>query len=246
MVQVYCDLKQIAENGFGPVDPVQEFIDSLLPFAPDLLIIADTFVGNNGDPVNSAPDSSGNNNPMIAGLAGGATLVKPAVNGKNAYAFSGGPYLQCPLDGLTKMCSITVFSRTGANASARIATLLSGADQPDAGLTTPINQYLNANELRSYYNGAEQSIPGPIADTNFHSSASWLDGTNGHLIMDGVTATPSASVQAPLPGAYAAIGGRTGGFSLSGSIAFHARWATSPSDPDIAAFLAIVNTYYGL
>ncbi len=242
---IYCATAQIVDNGFAPPDPVQAFINSLLPFSPDLLIIADTYTG--GASVASAPDSSGNNNPMEQATGAKQPTLSTGPNGKAAYSFDGGDYLQCPLDGLTTMASVTVFSRTGVNNNSnRIATLLSGIDQGDANNITPINQYLNNDVLSSYYNGGAQVVAGAIADTNFHYSISYLDGVNGNLTLDGATATPSASSQDANAGTYAAIGGNGTGSCLLGKIAFHARWATAPSGANLTAFTALVKAYYGL
>ena len=231
-----------------PLNDLDIFINNLLPFAPDLLIIADSKVGNNGDPVPSAPDSSGHNNPMEQANGAKQPILAAGPNGKKSYQFDGtDDFLQCPFAGLTKMASVVVFARDGASGVAdRIASLTAAIDGTDAGIQTPVSQYLGADVLNSYYNGVTIAST-LISDTNFHSSSAWLDGTNGNITLDGAPGTSSPAVETALPGAYAVIGGLSGGgFNLNGKIAFHARWATAPADGDIAAFLDIVNTYYGL
>lgn len=236
-----------------PNSPLGLFIASLLPFAPDLLIIADSFAGSNGDPVDSAPDSSGNNNPMVqANALRVPSFSTNAVNGKSAYEFSeaSSSFLQCPFAGLTTMCSIAVFARTGANTSVRrICTLTDGINGSDlVALTTPISQYLDNDVLKSYYGGGNPVTPAPIADTNFHSSAAWIEGLNGELTLDNASPVTSASAETALPTGFAVIGGLSSGGSshFNGKIAFHARWATAPSSANIAIIMGLVQNYYGL
>lgn len=221
-----------------PISALQAFINNLLPFAPDLLVIADSFIGIDGAPVASAPDSSGNNNPMVQVIGSKQpTLVAAAVNGKNAYNFDGvDDFLQCPFPSQTKMCSIAVVAIIATGVNGRICTVLTDA---------AINLFDDTFKPSSYYGGGVLNGPTVVAGT-YHACAGWLDGTNAHLIVDGAPSTPIASTQIPNPAESALIGGALSGAQLEGRIAFHARWATAPSNPDITAFLSLVNSYYGL
>lgn len=247
------------ESGFSnqdsatPQSELQQFINSLLPYAPDLLIVADIFVGSNGDPVASAPDSSGNNNPMVQATA----LRRPAfatnaVNGKSAYTFAGGQALECPFPGDTHGASVVVYNSTVAlnTTNNRIATLIDGINGNDTGASTPIHQLAGgANLTKSFFNGFAAQLAS--TDGTWVANASWLSGAAAKMLDNGGnTNSQSPSAETADPATYAAIGstigGIAGGDAYFGKIAFHARWAVAPSDGDIAAFLAIVNNYYGL
>ncbi len=237
----------------APISDLQLFINQLLDFAPDLLIIADTFVGSNGDPVASAPDSSGNNNPMVQANAGRRPTLGSGPNGKKAYVFAGPGvtgYLQCPFPGLTTMASVVVFnSPVGENTNTnRMVGTMGGLDGAYAGPNTPIMQFVNAPSIGIF--GSAFGAALPITPGSWQSNACWITGLGSKMLDQDGNSNVSAvgGSEAPDPAVYAAIGGDSAGAALcfTGGIAFHARWATAPSDSDIAAFLALVNAYYGL
>jgi hypothetical protein len=228
---------------------VQEFINSLLPFAPDLLVIADKFVGSNGDPVASAPDSSGNNNPMFQATGVRQPHLASGPNGKKAYAFVGvAHFLQCPFQTGTKGCSIIVYNSTpilNVNSN-RVTPTQIGLNQGYSGPTTPLFQYIGAAgiEIHIFTTGDAQIVS---STGTWRSCASWLDGVNSN-IKDGLGHSSSAvGFSTPDAATYAGLGGDgnvTSGYF--GSIAFHARWITAPSPSNITSFLSLVDTYYGL
>jgi hypothetical protein len=224
-------------------------VQQLLQWNPDLIISAEGLPGVLGTPIVSI---------VNRGIAGGTmgqtnaarqpTLVPAGLNGHPTMRFDGvDDLLQMPLAGLTSIAAITVFKRSGVNTNTRIATVLTGLNGSDATAVSPIPHFFNADTLGSHYAGAGP-VGFPIADTNFHSAISYLDGAgNGFIRLDA-----SAYNSAPLclqtadPNVYAALGGTGGGLSLLGEIAAHVRWKTAPTPTNLNNAWIQLRNYYGL
>ncbi len=222
-------------------------VAQLLTYNPDLIIAAEGLPGVLGTPITSIVNRGLAGGNMVAVLGSEPTLVPAGLNGHPTMRFDGvGQYLQMPLAGLTGVAGITVFKRGGVNTNQRIATVLSGSQGSDAGATTPVIHYLNSDSLASYYNGGTPPTI-PIADTNFHSAISYLDGAgNAFLRLDaGAYVTSGGCTETADPATYAAIGAPAP-VTLLGEVACHLRWKTAPTPTTLNNAWIQLRNYYGL
>ncbi len=247
-----CSMNQIAENGFAPPDPVQEFINAINAFSPDVLLVGDrgTSTTTPGQPVSPWLDQSGNGNNATGTGTARPTYLADVSNGRAGLLFDGtndlmlGNFVNTTTE-LTDIC-VYLADPTGAN-DGRIATVgPTGVDEagtPDGAISFRFPNNINQlNNFRASGTGATiATTPGTI-----HLASLLIkDSTVAVTLTEDATTTGGFSSSAPFNTGQYGIGASIAANSFfKGRIAFRAIWGAYKG-AQIATILPIIKTYYG-
>lgn len=244
---IACLTEAIATHGFSPPDPVQEFINALLAFSPDVLLVGDRVSGAS---VTSWPDQSGHgaNGAPTAGATPPARNVA-SVNGKNSVLFSGatneieGAYVNT-----SALSSVfVVYRNTVAGNGPTYVTTAKVAGGGDATAGQPVLCYDGSAtpETNAYYGLFGSRAPSAL--NQFRLAAAFTDGANGTVYDTGTNIT-SGAYTGPLDTTLYCLGNPSnlaGGRQFAGDLAFVMLFK-SDQTANLAAISAIINAYYGL
>ncbi len=247
--QIACVTKEIADNGFTPTDPVQVFIDSLLPFAPDALFIGDTIVGGVGSGVNSWADSSGNGNDTTVFGVPDPVVSALTPNGRKSVSFVTSMFSVPLANAGSTGTAIGVIRNIQASQvlGGRIIVGVPSNLSHDYDTEGYIFGYFdNPNTVGIYHNASVGSSI-PVADATFLIFSSVADGTTARLRVGAATIS-AAYAGTPFAILHHGIGAsdNPSGTWFTGDIPFAFIKTAALSPADEASVLALVNAYYGL
>ncbi len=236
-----------------PLSDLQIFINALNVFAPDVLLVADTITGGDGDPVLVWPDSSGNGADAAPApaVATAPTILDAIVNGKRAVTFNGAnDELEGAYVNSTALSSVFVVFRNtvAANGPTYVTTaLVTGGG--DATIGQPVLIYRgNAGAwTNAYYGGPISQVGSSLTD--FRLGVGITDGAFGTVYDNGVASVAPGVYTGPLATTLYCLGDSSsilgGSRALLGEIAFVMMFK-SDQTANMAAISALINTYYGL
>ncbi len=226
--------------------PLQGLIASLLPFAPSVLLVADTIAGGDGAPVTAWADQSGNGNN--GAITGASSLALAALNGRSAVHFSNAGLIIGAFPTTSGLLTDIVVYRGAVDTGTSdriIAVGQAGIDDASSPVGMCVFRYAGAaDQVGPYYSTLGQV--GTILTTRgvFHI-ASVIFAAAGVYVAEDATSNPLfGGVSSLACNAYSCGGGMTGS-QFKGDICFRMIF-NADKTADKAAILALIEAYYGL
>jgi hypothetical protein len=247
---IACVTAQIAANGFAPPDPVQVFINSLLAYNPDVLLVGDRV---SGPIVATWPDQSGHGasaTPVVGAVA--PTKNVASINGHNSVLFDGS---STELEGAyvnnTAFSSVFVVFRNAGSPIQNGNTYVTTAAAPggsDATVGQPVLIYNDSSVSAhtAFYGGVTGGFANSVENT-FRLGTGITDGSTSHIWDDGSTVTTGAYT-GPLATTLYCLGATSnlqGARFLTGDIALVVLFK-SDQTANRVSIEALINAYYGL
>lgn len=231
-----------------PNNPTDAFITSLLVFSPDVLLVGDKVTTAS---VTTWPDSSGNaaNATPALAVATAPTRNVSSVNGHNSVLFNGttdeleGSYINATAISTV----VAVFRNTAPANGPTYITTAAATGGADATAGQPVLLYNGgAAPTTNAYVGSPGGSASSVANA-FRLGIGITDGAFSNVTDDGATITPLPYL-GPMATTLYCLGNPSsivGGRAFTGDLAFIMLFKADKT-ADVAAFSALINTYYGI